>query len=37
MGLITRIQDFAVRGNVVDLAVAVSWRPLSGKVVSSLC
>ncbi|MEX2513361.1 MAG: large-conductance mechanosensitive channel protein MscL [Cyclobacteriaceae bacterium] len=36
MGLIKEFKDFAVRGNVVDLAVAVILGTAFGKVVSSL-
>ncbi|WP_154856982.1 large-conductance mechanosensitive channel protein MscL [Cyclobacterium xiamenense] len=36
MGLIKEFKDFAVRGNVVDLAVAVIMGGAFGKVVSSL-
>ena len=36
MGLIKEFKDFAVRGNVVDLAVAVILGGAFGKVVSSL-
>ncbi|SHN00496.1 large conductance mechanosensitive channel [Cyclobacterium lianum] len=36
MGLIKEFKDFAVRGNVVDLAVAVIIGAAFGKVVSSL-
>ena len=36
MGLIKEFKDFAVKGNVVDLAVAVIIGAAFGKVVSSL-
>lgn len=36
MGLIKEFKDFAVRGNVVDLAVAVIMGGAFGKIVSSL-
>jgi large conductance mechanosensitive channel len=37
MGMLKEFKDFAMRGNVVDLAVAVVIGGAFGKIVTSCC